>query len=483
YERRLYLQAAADWRAASEAERRSWREAARRANKAERMKPDPLHEYVRICRDHVDQSDEAAWPWGLGSDEFPLSEDLVSAAVQAHVDAKLKRGSFVEATAVSFDEMYNAAVAPPGLIRCGLPTERPCCTRAAECLGGVADLRGEYQGVVEDLRLLVAPARCKTVGKMMTLQVSGPGGCVMIRNFSHLKSHIFTGEFCECDVVGQPCGLGAAPPEVPFSLRRCWVERKGRRVLKMMTEIDVALHILRVCGRDRAELRWERDLHEARLHEKDVDLATGWFQAFADSRPGGASADGGGSGARGGDEEPDYAKDWKAAWEAAAAWRQRGRGAQGAAEGAPAEAPPAAAPDAALAHGPLGGYAAAAAPPPPPAGAPRRPRVARYPQLPHPAGAGRPHYIRLVENEALAVYDMRAVCGLHPGCSWNQQSRVRPLAALWWWLGEAPGCGSKADHKQKVPTPAQIAAARAVLEGMPESQPWRDSEERRASGG
>lgn len=102
--------------------------------------------------------------------------------------------------------------------------------------------------------------------------------------------------------------------------------------------------------------------------------------------------------------------------------------------------------------------------------------VHRYPRLVHPL---RPddHYVRLVDNSALGVQDMRAVCGVHVNCTLNRLSRKRPLGLLWAWLGAAADAGTKLEHKAMLPIPhARRAAARAELDGNPDAADWRAAE-------
>ena len=158
--------------------------------------------------------------------------------------------------------------------------------------------------------------------------------------------------------------------------------------------------------------------------------------------------DGGGCGGDGsdGDEgEPDYVREWREAWEAGEEHRH----------GHPAPPPPA---------------------PPAPPPVERKGRHSKYPRLLHPAHPG--HEIRLVENDALGVYDMRAFCGDHDTCTWNQVSKKKPLAVLWAWLAASSQHATKRSHKEYVPNAVEIAAARVVVDGLAEARPWLEAERR-----
>ena len=103
--------------------------------------------------------------------------------------------------------------------------------------------------------------------------------------------------------------------------------------------------------------------------------------------------------------------------------------------------------------------------------------VDRYPRLPHPFDPEK-HYIRLVENEALDIYDMRAFCAKHPGCTMNRRSRKRPLGLLWAWLSCADMYKTKEDHKRacNMPPYEERREARCDLCNMGSAASWLEAE-------
>ena len=71
-----------------------------------------------------------------------------------------------------------------------------------------------------------------------------------------------------------------------------------------------------------------------------------------------------------------------------------------------------------------------------------------------------------MENELLRHHDMRAFCHKDEGCTWNQQTKDKPLARLWAFLACQNDFATKADHKAHIDrmTHADIAAARDEVE-------------------
>ena len=97
--------------------------------------------------------------------------------------------------------------------------------------------------------------------------------------------------------------------------------------------------------------------------------------------------------------------------------------------------------------------------------------VPRYPRLEHSEGS-----IRLVCNDALGVYDMRAECRRHVQCTLNRASKKKPLAMLWSWLDAAQSCATKQEHKRMLVPYAKRREARRALRENPEAADWIKAE-------
>ena len=99
-----------------------------------------------------------------------------------------------------------------------------------------------------------------------------------------------------------------------------------------------------------------------------------------------------------------------------------------------------------------------------------------YPRLHHTLGG----CIRLVENQALGAFDMRAECAYHCNCTWAIACSKRGAAALWAWLEVAPNRGTKRAHKdpRMLPSRAARSEARRALLALPGAEPWLAAENR-----
>jgi len=498
----------AEWRLLSLADKKAWRATARKKTQAARRRIDPLEEYIKSCADGCER-DLSSMPWGLGDAEFPVATEFVEAEVRDYVRTSQ---SFVRQYAQDWRTVSDGVVPPPGLVRGTLTMRQPCGSRCDGCLRDLPPAEQNYESIVAALRVIVAPKCVVTHARLLIVHIStaeNPAGFA-VRNVTHLKSPKFTGEFLRLDLCEPFLDAGGclAPP---FDCAGRSVQLYGRGSPDLCTEIDVAREACRLCGGDEDLLRWqvlsyipvvsgtrvvyrvteasEVSVAQAVEDEEEVGAATRAARMFdavvgaAERAPrgggdggggGGGGGDGGsdsGGGGGGRDGEPDYVHEWEAAWRAARV-RRRAR------QGPPPPAPP---PDPAPAHGPID-----------PAPGPRRPvvdkrpRESKYPRLLHPRPyPGRFSEVRLVDNDALATYDMRAFC-FHPDhggtCSWNQQSRTAPLARLWAWLEAADRYPTKAAHKGHVPSAAEEAVARGVVEAMPEARPWLDAELRHRPG-
>ena len=90
-----------------------------------------------------------------------------------------------------------------------------------------------------------------------------------------------------------------------------------------------------------------------------------------------------------------------------------------------------------------------------------------------------------MENEVLGHHDMRAFCQKHKkeNCTWNQQTKEKPLARLWAFLACQNDFTTKADHKARIDrvTHADIAAAREEVERLEGAATWLAAEVRQAA--
>lgn len=91
----------------------------------------------------------------------------------------------------------------------------------------------------------------------------------------------------------------------------------------------------------------------------------------------------------------------------------------------------------------------------------------------------------MVENDELGAHDMRAFCEKHKAekCTWNQQTKTKPLARLWAFLSCQNDWPDKATHKAHIEhmSDASVAAAREQVERQPGAGPWLAAEVRQAA--
>ena len=110
---------------------------------------------------------------------------------------------------------------------------------------------------------------------------------------------------------------------------------------------------------------------------------------------------------------------------------------------------------------------AARAPPQLPASRPHVDRSGPYPQVLHSTYGRRKHYLNLSQCKGKTVKDMRAVCGVHKGCTRSHRCNpgVCPLGVLWAWLDAADNFGDEDGllHQQHEPQYAERAIARRAF--------------------
>ena len=488
-----------EWLSASDADKSDFVAAARGATAAEHSRPDPLEEFIEDP-DGAASRQARSKPWGLADADFPLAEELLREEMARFESSG---SSFARVNANAWRDMSDNYVHGPGVVAPGLAMSTPCGLKCSKCLSRRSDAEQASDAIVSQLRLLIAPVGQKSFGKFVTLHISCEGRSsadgIIVRSTGHLIKP-FTAEFVLLSAGAALSGPAEADLPIPFECRRVVEEAEGCSMLAFRTETDIALAVSRLCGGEPSRLLWRQllcaplmsvvgfvyrveaaetiDLTDVKGDEQGLVDATAGLALLERARAGAAGA-GGGADA---DSEPDYVQDWEGAWNEALARRARGRG-RGGSGGPPLPPPPGPPP------------APPFPPPPPPAGAARgrgRGRggghagphtVDRYPRLPHPAGG----FLRVVENDALNHHDMRAFCQKHKGerCTWNQQTKDKPLARLWAFLACQNRFDSKEDHKLHIArmTEADIAAAREEVERQPGVAPWMAAEVRHAAAG
>ena len=121
------------------------------------------------------------------------------------------------------------------------------------------------QQVRRDLLMLVAPLRCKTLGKQMMLHFSlknERSNCFTVLNTTHLKVRpVATGEFALCQAEGEV---------LPFSVCRQRITLHGRQTVHMMTETCVSLEAALLCNGDLGNLCWHQWTYKPLIHPTDV---------------------------------------------------------------------------------------------------------------------------------------------------------------------------------------------------------------------
>eukprot|EP00973_Karenia_brevis_P094793 12424205-Karenia_brevis.AAC.1 len=143
----------------------------------------------------------------------------------------------------------------------------PCCLeKCTRCLQSFPQhIQLAMQQVRRDLLMLVAPLRCKTLGKQMMLHFSSKNDrsrCFTVLNTTHLKVKPFaTGEFALCQAEGE------VPP---FSVCRKRITLHGRETIQMMTETSVSLEAAQLCDGDLQNLCWYRWTYKPCIHPTDV---------------------------------------------------------------------------------------------------------------------------------------------------------------------------------------------------------------------
>ena len=505
---------AQEWASASPAEKDDYFAAAREKTAAEHCRPDPLEEFIEDV-DGAASRDASSKPWGLADADFPLAEEMLREEMRRF---ESEGASFTRVNANAWRDMCDNYVHGPGVVAPGIQMSTPCGLRCSKCMSTLSDAERANGAIVSQLRLLIAPARQKSFGKFVTLHISCAGGDIadgiIVRSTGHLIKP-FSAEFVLLSAGAALSGPALADLPIPFECRRVVEEVEGHCMLAFRTETDIALALSRLCGGEPSKLLWREllcaplvcaagfvyrvevataiDMIDAEGDEEELKNATEGLTLLERVRAGAAGAGGGP------DEEPqpDYVQDWESAWNEALLRRHRGRGRGGgrghSASGGSGEPP---------LPPPPGPPPAPPPPPPPPhagAAAARgrggRARGGRarghhgdrtvdvYPRLVHPAGG----FLRVVENEALGYHDMRAYCGKHKDekCTWNQQTKDKPLARLWAFLACQNDFGSKADHKEHIAlmSAADIAAAREDVERQPDAGPWMAAEVRHAAAG
>ena len=120
------------------------------------------------------------------------------------------------------------------------------------------------QQIRHDLLMLVAPLRCKTLGKQIMLHSSlrnERSKCFTVLNTTHLKVRpVATGEVA-CQADGEV---------LPLSVCRKRITQHGRQTVHMMTETCVSLKAARLCNDDLGNLCWHQWTYKPLIHPTDV---------------------------------------------------------------------------------------------------------------------------------------------------------------------------------------------------------------------
>ena len=174
HRKELFRGAWAEWRGvrASPAAFKEWQAQARAAKNDMCCAKDPLDEFINGML-MGQEADVESMPWGIGDQEFPICASRVDEARTQHAAEKTRR-SFIHHYSQEWHDLFCSLESGPGTIKARSISITPCCLeKCTECLQALPrHIQLSMQQVRQDLLMLVAPLRCKTLGKQIMLHFS-----------------------------------------------------------------------------------------------------------------------------------------------------------------------------------------------------------------------------------------------------------------------------------------------------------------------